>query len=311
MKNLLSLFKRDGIGEPPWEYDFLLNLNESEYPKYLKKIFEIRTDEKLDLKHPKTFNQKIQWIKLYGVTDLMRDCTDKVKVRDYVKKIIKEEYLSDEISSGYLKPSLQICNNFDEINFENLPNQFVIKCNHGCKWQYIIKNKEEFLLNKQLFETVKRNMTGWLEQEYWCWGGFEMQYKDINPRIIIETFLGNKRETAQEIEVFCFNSKSKIIKYVYNDIPDKISMYDENLNNIDFKFLDKEILVEKKANDLINQAFLLSEQLTKGFSFARVDWLVFNKKLYFNEMTFTPNSGMIRFDKKWNKQLGDWINLER
>ena len=107
---------KDEIGEPPWEYDFLYNLPICEYPKYLKKIFKYRTGEDLPLlkewsfksgeciykinkKKLKTFNQKIQWIKLYGITDLMRDCTDKVKVRDFVKEKIGEEYL---------KPVLQI-----------------------------------------------------------------------------------------------------------------------------------------------------------------------------------------------------------
>ena len=105
----------NGIGEPPWDYYFLQNLPESEYPKYLAKIFNYRTGEKLplkwnfksqawiiDKKKCKTFNQKLQWIKLYGVTDLMRKCTDKVAVRDYVKERIGEEYL---------KPVLQIIPN--------------------------------------------------------------------------------------------------------------------------------------------------------------------------------------------------------
>ena len=100
MKNIFKFLKiQDGIGEPPWEYAFLYNLSESEYPKYLAKIFKYRTGKNLNLKHPKTFNEKIQWIKLYGVTDLMRKCTDKVAVRDYVKNKIGEEYL---------KPVLQI-----------------------------------------------------------------------------------------------------------------------------------------------------------------------------------------------------------
>ena len=171
VQNFCGRIIQDKIGEPPWEYDFLLNLPESEYPKYLAKIFKYRTDEDLPLKRKhgnfvidkkrcKTFNQKIQWIKLYGVTDLMRQCTDKVAVRDYVREKIGEEYL---------KPVLQICDSFNEIDFAKLPNAFVMKCNHGCKWQYIIKNKEEFLNTPQLFEHVKKQMTGWLEQEFFTW----------------------------------------------------------------------------------------------------------------------------------------------
>ena len=260
---------QDEVGEPPWDYNFLQNLPESEYPKYLKKIFKYRTGENLNLKHPKTFNEKIQWIKLYGITQLMRDCTDKVKVRDYVRERIGEEYLKpvlqiipnntsvianhDSILGGEairrnlrkgetrvnegiaydsdsevcdlperqqiqrqeevkqetgnensrIKPKFQnvdcrgtqnvvvprndgalvfidndnknndITTYFDQIDFDKLPDSFVIKTNHGCKWQYIIKNKNEFLKNKRLFELVKKNMTSWLEQDYSFWAGLK------------------------------------------------------------------------------------------------------------------------------------------
>ena len=143
MKNIFNFIKNN-IEKPQWSYDFLYNLNKSEYPKYLAKLFKLNTGEDLPLKYDfktrgwiidkkrcKTFNQKIQYIKLYGVTDLMRKCTDKVAVRDYVRELIGEEYL---------KPVLQICNSFEEIDFDKLPNRFVMKCNHGCKWHYIIKN---------------------------------------------------------------------------------------------------------------------------------------------------------------------------
>ena len=112
MIKLLTYLKREDIGNPPWNYYFLLNLEESKYPKCLAKIFNYRTGEKLPLmfnfrkraweinkKRCKTFNQKIQWIKLYGITDLMRQCTDKVLVRDYVR---------EKIGIEYLKPALQI-----------------------------------------------------------------------------------------------------------------------------------------------------------------------------------------------------------
>ena len=109
VQNFCGRIIQDNIGEPPWNYYFLQNLPEKEYPRYLAKLFYLNTGEKLPLRHGvidkkklKTFNQKIQWIKLNGVTDLMRDCTDKVKVRDYVKEKIGEEYL---------KPVLQIIPN--------------------------------------------------------------------------------------------------------------------------------------------------------------------------------------------------------
>ncbi|MBR1942965.1 hypothetical protein IJ843_04450, partial [bacterium] len=283
----------------------------------------------IDKKKLKTFNQKLQWLKLYGVTHLMRDCTDKVKVRDYVKEKIGEEYLKPVLqiipneshetvrchceqvndNLGLARQSTDICQDipdcrvaqiaaaprndgepnavsayFDQIDFDKLPNSFVIKTNHGCKWQYIIKNKNEFLQNKRLFDIVKRNITGWLEQDYGFWGGFEMQYHSIKPKIIIEEFLGNSKETAQEIEVYCFNGIPKIIKKVHNNIPDKLTMYDENFNYIDFKFQKKEFLVNVPIDPLTKQTFVLSKQLSQNTCFVRVDWMIYKNKIYFNEM---------------------------
>ena len=115
----------------------------------------------------------------------------------------------------------------------------------------------------------------------------------------------------QEIEVYCFSGKPKIFVNVRYGKQREISVYDENFNQIDLIFHPdgNNIVVEEKADDLINQTFVLSEQLSRNFNFVRVDWLVFNNKLYFNELTFTPYSGFIKFDKKWNKKLASWINI--
>ena len=262
LKQYFNILKKNDIGEPPWNYYFLLNLEESEYPKYLAKLFYLNTGEKLDLKHPKTFNQKIQWIKLYGVTDLMKKCTDKVTVREYVREKIGEEYLKPVLQvipptskalicppcgeSGSLEPkggieqnynkdgnandinflrntppypakavlspqggqicedfSLDVSNYFDQIDFDKLPNAFVIKCNHGCKWHFIIKNKVEFTNTPKLINIVKEQLTGWLEQSYFVFGMFEFQYKNIQPKIIIEKLLRNSEYTNEDLEIFC------------------------------------------------------------------------------------------------------------
>ena len=340
---------QDEIGEPPYNYYFLQNLSESEYPKYLSKLYKMKTGERLNLKHPKTFNEKIQWIKLYGITSLMRECTDKVKVRDYVKERIGEEYLKPVLQiipnesketmrchceqvnnnlglarqSGDISNDIPDCHGtqnvvaprndrepndvstyFDKIDFDKLPSSFVIKTNHGCKWQYIIKNKEEYKKNKRLFEETKKQMTGWLEQEYWIWGGFELQYRNIEPKIIIEPLLNG----AVDFELYYFNSNLKILRKIYNNGTDKISVYDEKFNNINLKFMPKDILVNEPIDEMLIKAISLSFELAKDFKFIRIDWLNYENRLYFNEMTFTPFSGFCRFDKNWNKILGGFLN---
>ena len=381
MYNILNFLHKKSEERPFYDYNFLLNINVKDYPKYLAELFYYNTGEKLpvkngriDKKRCKTFNQKIQWIKLYGVTPLMRECTDKVKVRDYVKERIGEEYLKPVLQiipnesketmrchceqvndnlglarqSGDIShdipdcrvaqmtaaprlrfPKFQFRENrvlaeyndretndvsvyFDRIDFDKLPNSFVIKTNHGCKWQYIIKDKNEFLKNKRLFELVKKNMTGWLEQDYSFWGGFEMQYHGIEPKILIEPLLRDEINTApREIEVYCFNGKPKIFVSVRYAEKREICYYDENFNYIDLILHpdgNNEIKREK-ADDLINQTFDLSKQLSMKFAFVRIDWLIFQNKIYFNELTFTPYSGFIKFNKKWNLKLGSWINI--
>ena len=403
---MLKFLNRDEIGEPPWDYDFLYNLPQSEYPKYLAKIFNYRTGEKLPLKWDfrnrvwiinknkcKTFNQKLQWIKLYGITPLMRYCTDKVKVRDYVKEKIGEEYLkpvfqiipnksqetmrchceqvnynlglarqSGNISSDdtldchadiKMSSSARLCfpkfqfrenrvfaefndralvfkdnDNknydvsayFDQIDFDKLPNAFVLKCNHGSKWHYIIKDKEKYLNTTPLFEITKSNINNWLEMEYCFLNGFEMQYmtsrrtespnRIIQPKIIIEALLRDEINiSAREIEVYCFNGQPKIFLNVKYDTRREITCYNEDFSIIDLVLHPdgKNIIKNEKADDLLNQTFVLSKQLSKDFNFVRCDWLVYKNKLYFNELTFTPYSGFIEFDKKWNEKLGNWI----
>ena len=368
MTNIFKFFNQfqDRIGEPPWKYDFLCSLPESEYPKYLAKIFNYRTGEKLPLSHGvidknrcKTFNQKLQWLKLYGVTDLMRKCTDKVAVRDYVKEKIGEEYLKPVLqiipnetsviasrngildgeaiqpiekniqkqldcrADNKMPPSARndgkledVSTYFDQINWDKLPNAFVIKCNHGCKWHYIIKDKEEFLQNKRLFNTVKQNITGWLEQEYWCWGGFEMQYatfqeKGIEPKILIEPLLRNDINLpGSRIQIYFFNSSPEFIIKIHN--PKEITIYDKNFKIVDDVFGFSENKIYAEVDDLINQTFVLSKQIIKdkNINFVRVDWMIYKNKPYFEELTFSPYSGFHRFrNKKNNIKLGNFINL--
>ncbi len=311
---MFNFLIKNNIGEPPWEYDLVYNLPESEYPKYLAKIFKYRTGEKLPLKYDfknrnwiidkkrcKTFNQKMQWIKLYGITDLMRKCTDKITVRDYVK---------EKIGSEYLKTVLQICNSFDEIDFDKLPDSFVMKCNHGCKWQYIIKDKNDYLNTPTFVDITKQQITGWLNQEFWVWVGFELQYKGINPKILIEPLMrDNINLPCQQIQLYFFNNLLKFIVKIYND--KEITVWDEKLNFAENVFNTKEKNLNIKADKLIKLTNDLSIKLISksNFKFVRVDWMIYQNKAYFEELTFTPYSGFIKFDKKWNLKLGSFIEL--
>ena len=398
LKLINKIFKTDVIVELPWEYYFLQNLEESEYPRYLEKLFKYKTGEELpllkewsfkscrmgicprgqkfwnyiiDKNKCKTFNQKIQWIKLYGITPLMRDCTDKVKVRDYVRERIKAEYLKPvlqiipkchcdkSVSIQDLRSNPADLNNktgwtasdfcprsdrtdchadtkmtlsarndnnddaiaprsdnkdvttyFDQIDFQKLPDSFVIKCNHGCKWHFIIKNKKEYLNTPKLIEITKRQITGWLEQDYSLWGGFELNYRNIKPKILIEPLMRDDvNKLPVRINVFCFNSVPEIIIKFHDD--NFISVWDKNFNLLKNTFCFTEENINSEIDYNIKQSIDFSIELSKDFNFVRVDWMIYQNKLYFEELTFTPYSGFMKFkDRNKALEFGKLIKLK-
>ncbi len=298
---------RKNIGQSIFEYTYLMRLDEKEYPNHLKKAYLFKTDKKLNLRNPKTINEKIQWLKLYDNLPIKAQLTDKVLVRDWVKEKIGEQYL---------KPVLQICNTFEEIDFDNLPDKFIIKCNHGCKWHIVVKNKQGYLDNKIIYKLTKVQMENWLIQSFFGWSDFEIQYKNIIPKIIIEPLLIEEgRKEPEAIEIYCFNSEPKLFRKVNHSLNDKheVSAYDENYKPIDFKIKEYEEVVNEEVDDNLKKAVELSKELCKDFKFVRVDWMTYNGQLYFEEMTFTPYSGFYNFTDKykdWNIKLGNMLNLK-
>lgn len=295
-------------GKPLYDYNFMMNLNEKDYPKYIKKIYLTKMGEKLNLRNPKSINEKIQWLKIYDSTPLKTKLTDKILVKEWAK---------DKIGNEYVKPSIMICDSFDEIDFNNLPDKFIVKCNHGCKWHFYVKNKEKFLKQENLYNLSKRQMEYWLSHNYFGLSDFEIQYKDIVPHILIEPLLASPLDDEPEqIQIYCFNSVPKIFyrykrhqgeqkKIIYNT-------YDEEYNEIDLQFVLGSESYKQAANDYLKQAVNLSKELCKDFKFVRVDWMLSNDKLFFEEMTFTPFSGYYLFEPNkhhWYLKLGKMINL--
>ena len=295
--------KDEEIPDPPYEYEDLLNLSEREYPNYLKKIFKNKTGKELNLKHPKTFNEKIQWIKLYDKNLKKKgELTDKIKVREFVMW---------KIGENYLKPMLFTCKSFDEIPFFFLPNSFIIKANNGCKWQYKIKDKNKFLSEEKLYLYVRNKFNNWMKQRFCYWAGFEMQYKYIEPQIIIEPVLiDDDRDYAIEYEIYCFNGVPKIYQRVEYDIPVHCCVYEKNYEESKITFNPAYVKYYMEPEQTLIEAVELSKILSKDFNLVRVDWLLYNNNIYFNEMTFTPFSGFYQFaDEKMNYRLGKMLKI--
>ena len=263
----------------------------------LKLLFRIKQGHKLNLKHPRTYNEKLQWIKLYDKNNLMPECVDKYTVRDYVARKGCSNILNELLWEGF---------NPKDIPFDNLPNKFVIKVTHGSTFNIICTDKSK--LDKE--DTIKK-LSKWLKEKFLpCYG--EWFYGIVKPRIIVEKFIESEHG-LKDYKVFCFNGKPKYIG-VYSDRgiqKTKQELYNINWEEIDGKTGDfddqpKKTLKPKKLKELLEYAKKLSED----FKHARVDFFIENEKIYFGEITFTSGAGFDKFSSlELEEKMGDSLNL--
>lgn len=267
---------------------------------YLKIIFKLRLGYSLDLKNPQTFNEKLQWLKLYDRNPKYIQMVDKYEVRKYISENIGEEYLI---------PLIGVYNRFEEINFEELPNQFVIKCTHDSGGVVICKNKSKFDIRKAK-EKIKKSM-----KKNFYYSGREWPYKNIKPKIIIEQYMEDKKaKELIDFKIMCFNGIPKFsftCSERYNDGL-KVTFYNLSWEKMSFErhYPSSTKNIEKPKNyELMLE---LSKKLSKNIPFVRVDWYEINGKLYFGELTFYPGSGLEEFKPfSWDKKLGNLLSLEK
>lgn len=282
------------------DYEYYKNLSTEKYPEELAEWYEKRTGKKLNLESPKTFNEKIQWMKLYDSTPLKTRLADKYLVREWVAEKIGEEYLI---------PLLGVYDSFDEIDFEALPNQFVMKTNHGSGWNVIVKDKEKL----NIVET-KEKFDFWLDQNYAFKNGFELHYKDIVPKIVIEKYMADLDGDIYDYRFFCFNG---VPKYIFVDIGSGTrnhlrNVYDLEWNLQEYGVSYPLIMPEPKKPETFEVMKKLAHKLCQEFALVRVDFYSVDNKIYFGEMTFTPQSGIGKWEKEEiNRHYGDLIDLSR
>lgn len=267
----------------------------------IKLLYYSAFGKKLNLENPVTFNEKLQWLKLYDRNPKYTTIVDKYEVKKYVANIIGEEYII---------PTLGVYDRFEEINFDKLPNQFVIKCTHDSGGVVICKNKNELNMNE-----ARKKINKSLKNSYFYLGR-EWPYKDVKPRIIIEKYMTNELgEELNDYKFFAFNGVVKCFKvdfdrYSYH----QANYYDTNKNLLYFgekvcpPNFDKIIEFPNNLNKMIE----ISEKLSKISPFLRVDLYNVNEKIYFGELTFYPACGYGEFtDEEWDYKLGSWINLPK
>ena len=261
-----------------------------------KLYYRIVLHKKLNLRDPRSFNEKIQWMKLYYYpsTPLVVQCADKYAVRDYIK------------GKGYgdrLVPLLGVWDRAEDIDWESLPDRFVLKCNHGCAYNIVVPDKSKLDRSSAI-----KQLNKWLKEDF---GDFniELHYSAIkHHRIICEEFLG---ENITDYKFFCFNGVPHCI-YVSTDL-----IHDRQAH-IGFFYLDgkKMPLHREDYTDIQEVSFppfyddmrKAAEVLCRDFPFVRVDFFLANDTWYFAELTFTPGAGMMpfnpdRFDEEWGRMI--------
>ena len=289
------------IKNPKWLVVYLNNrgfhlLNDEDY---LKLLFKLNTGKKLNLDSPKTYNEKLQWLKLYNREDIHTTMVDKYEAKKYVAKIIGKEYII---------PTLGVYNNFDEIDFEKLPSQFVIKCTHDSGGLSICRNKKTF--DK---EAAKKKINKCLKRNFY-WSSREWPYKNVKPRIIVEKYMKDVKESElRDYKFFCFDGKIGIVLVCTNRQTDlEETWLDENFHLINLREGGHKNRTDLDKPARYEQMKKIAKKLSKGMPHVRVDLYEINGRVYFGEMTFFPASGFERFDDEaWNKKLGDLIILPK
>ena len=268
---------------------------------YLKGCFRATMGYKLDLENPKTFNEKLQWLKLYDRNPAYTQMVDKYAVREYIKNTIGEEYLI---------PLLGVWDSFDEIDFDKLPNQFVLKTNHDSGTVVICKDKKTFDV-----DAARKRINKRINYNYYnLWR--EWPYKNVKPKIIAERFMSSPgADDLTDYKFMCFNGEVKCEFTCTNRRSTEglnVTFFDTDWNVLPFErhYPADKYEIEKPA--MFSEMLYLSEVIAKDLkcSFVRMDFYEIEGQIYFGEFTLYPGSGMEEFSPvDWDYRLGSWLTL--
>lgn len=268
----------------------------------LSKIFEKQHGYPMNFKNPQTFNEKLMWMKLYYQDPLITKCCDKFAVKDYIANVVGEEYAV---------PTIKSWTNADQIDFDALPERFVLKVNWSSGYLKIVKNKAE--LDE---EATRRQFNRWIKPyrnsyyQTFNWG-----YKDMPPMIFAEEYLEQSNEQVYDYKFFCFGGKVHSL-FIATDRQDKdkpttFDFYDREFNHLDISYGGHAHVTtphEKPAN--FEKMIDIAEKLAKPFPFVRVDFYDLGDRIYIGEMTFYSGGALLSFEpEEWDRKYGDMIRL--
>lgn len=291
------------VSDPVIRFSYLSKLgffNRLNDEKYLARKYRLVFDKKLDYDRPKTFNEKLQWLKLFDRRPEYTVMVDKYLARDYIAKTVGEQYLI---------PLLGVWDSPDEIDFDRLPDKFVLKCNHNSGLgMCICKNKSSLNIRK-----TKRELRRGLKQNYYLTGR-EWPYKNVPRKIIAEQFMENGDRGLTDYKIHCFNGKPELIlvcadRFTETGLTeDFFSPRWEHLDICRPNIPNSSEKIEKPEE--LGEMLELAEKLSKNIPFLRVDLYVIEHKIYFSELTFFPASGFEKFEPEtMDETLGSLLKL--
>ena len=272
-----------------------------ENPKsFIERSFKARMGYDLNLTAPRTYSEKLQWLKLYYHNPLYTTLVDKYAVKDYV---------ANAIGSDFIIRTLGVWDKFDSINFDSLPDQFVLKCTHDSGGLVICKDKSHFN-----FAQARKTINKCLRHNFY-YAGFEWPYKNVKPRIIAEEYMEDtKTKELRDYKFFCFDG---VVKFLFiaterqkkgEDV--KFDFFDTDFNHLPFRqgHENAPILPEKPSK--FEDMKAIAEKLSKGLPHVRIDLYEVDGRIYFGEYTFFHHGGWTPFDPvEWDLTFGNEIHL--
>lgn len=268
---------------------------------YIKHQFKHALHYPLNLKQPETYQEKLQWLKLYDRKPIYTIMADK-----YLAKL----FIRDRIGEQYTIPTIALYNHTKDIKYESLPNQFVIKTTHDSGTVLICRDKATLNISKiNKYIDKKLRIKYYLKER-------EFPYKGIQPRIIIEQLIGKEDEDLMDYKFFCFNGIPKLMMIISNrwgKDGHKADFYDMYGNYIKISQIGySNSLIPPKIPSAFDEMKCLASKLSCGVPHLRVDFYYTEGKIFVGELTFFDSGGYLSFiPEKYNKILGDWINLPK
>lgn len=265
--------------------------------EYLKSAFNMRMGYQLDIDHPRTFNEKLQWLKLYDRKPEYTRMVDKYEAKRFVE---------ERIGSGYTIPTLGVWDSFDEIDFDKLPDKFVLKCTHDSGSVIIVKDKESF--NK---EEARRKLSAALQVNYF-WLSREWPYKNVKRRIIADEYIEEMDGNLFDYKVHCFNGEPLYIQVIGNrDVKAHLAsqlIYDFEWEKQEWCFGTYPQYMEKLKKPLcLEKLYQLSKILCDGLRYVRIDFYIVSKLILFGEMTFYPLGGFYTYNDEWKYETDSML----